>query len=576
MVTTPFTPLREARDRGDFSGTEVNKNSMGFYDAIKRWRLVQKGMSSGTKRRTQSDSGVVGAVDRSPWSRGGVYIGFSVLMLLLVLNSNASSPFGSDIVTAALFSVLFSVVGIIIFEVNNVERPKSRDVLLVFGGILLQMILIQVVSRIPEGEFFDSRYKLLLLPYCLAPMVHSVLLGRRSGVFSALLCAFLGALMVPNDKVMYYLIMALIVGLVSVLLTLNVRKRGSLLRAGFYSGLTVMIMGILFKYLSIVDINFTDFETLKDLGIRLVSAVLVSVLIAMIVSGILPMLESAFSLTTKISWLELSDLNHKLLKRLQLEAPGTFSHSLSVAALAESAAEAVGANALMCRVCAYYHDVGKLKKPDYFIENQGDVNPHDTITPTMSALVIIAHVKDGVDLALKYKLDPRIIKVIQEHHGDSLVYYFYRKAQEKMESGQKLSDQKLENPEDVGEVDKKNFRYPGPIPSFKESAIISLADAVESASRSLRKPTPSKISGLVNEIVRSRLADGQLDNCDLSMKDLTKIRESFSKTIRSMLHSRIDYPKDEEAKARKLGSKTEKLEPKDDKPATDKPKAKSA
>ena len=524
---------------------------MGFLDAIKRWRLVQKGMSSGVRRRTQNENLVVGAVDRSPYSRIGIYLAFTFFMILLVLNSSAQSPFGADKVTASLFTTLFAVVGIVVFELNRVETPKSRDVLLVFGGVFVHMVFIQAVSWIPVNDMFDNRYRLLVLPYCMAPMVHSVLLGRRSGIFSTVFCSFFGALMVPNAMVMYYFIIALIVGLVTVLLTLNVRKRGALLRAGFYSGLAVLIMGIFFKYLNLIDLDMANLETLKDLGIRFASATLVSVLVAMIVSGILPMLESAFALTTKISWLELSDLNHKLLKRLQLEAPGTFSHSLSVAALAESAAEAVGANSIMCRVCAYFHDVGKLKKPDYFIENQGEVNPHDSITPTMSALVIIAHVKDGVDFALKYKLNPKIIRVIQEHHGDSLVYYFYRKAQEK--AG------KPENPEDAVEVCEKNFRYPGPIPSSKESAIVSLADAVESASRSLGKPTPQQLAALVDDIVSSRLADGQLDDCDLTMKDLSKIRESFTKTVRSMLHSRIEYPKDEESK-KKSNMKTHKLE----------------
>ena len=157
----------------------------------------------------------------------------------------------------------------------------------------------------------------------------------------------------------------------------------------------------------------------------------------MIVSGLLPLFESSFNLTTDISWLELSDLNHKLLRRMQLQAPGTFHHSMVVASLAEAAAEEIGANPMMCRVCSYFHDIGKLQKPAYFIENQGESNPHDSLTPTMSALVIIAHVKDGVDMAIKGKLNPRIIDVIREHHGTSLVYFFYRKAEEqrKLEEG---------------------------------------------------------------------------------------------------------------------------------------------
>jgi putative nucleotidyltransferase with HDIG domain len=266
-------------------------------------------------------------------------------------------------------------------------------------------------------------------------------------------------------------------------------------------------------------------------------------LTGLFVGGILPLLEGVFGLTTEISWLELSDLNHPLLRRMQLEAPGTFHHSLIVASLAESAAEAIGANAVMSRVCSYFHDIGKLSKPEYFIENQGGVNPHDELTPTMSALIIVAHVKEGVDLAIKTKLNSKILEVIQEHHGDSLVYYFYRKAQEKLQKEQ-VERQRGESPsDDLPKMDEKSFRYPGPIPQSKESGIVSLADAIESASRAMSKPTPSRIKGLVDEIVFNRIKDGQLDDCGLTMSELKKIREVFSKTLRSVLHSRIEYPK---------------------------------
>ena len=271
-----------------------------------------------------------------------------------------------------------------------------------------------------------------------------------------------------------------------------------------------------------------------------------------LISGLLPIFEGTFHLTTDISWLELSDLNHKLLRQMQLEAPGTFHHSLIVAALAEAAAEKIGANAPMCRVCSYFHDVGKLKKPNYFIENQqgGSENPHDALTPTMSAMIIIAHVKDGIDLAVKNKLNPRVIDVILEHHGDSLVYFFYRRAQEQKKTELEKVDRRLENPEDLPLVEEKNFRYPGRRPSTRESGIISLADTIESASRSLKKPTPSKIHAMVEELVRAKINDGQLDDCPLTIRELAVLKESFASTLRSMLHSRIDYPKDKDDEQR--------------------------
>ena len=205
----------------------------------------------------------------------------------------------------------------------------------------------------------------------------------------------------------------------------------------------------------------------------------------------------------------------------------------------------------MCRVCSYFHDVGKLKKPGYFIENQNDgvENPHDTLTPTMSSLIITAHVKDGVDLAVKHKLNPRIIDVIQEHHGDSMVYYFYRRAQEQKKAEMEKVDRRLENPEDLPMVEEKSFRYPGPRPSTRESGIICLADTIESASRSIKKPTPAKIRALVEDLVRGKINDGQLDDCPLTLRELAILKDSFAGTLRSMLHSRIDYPKDDGSSA---------------------------
>jgi putative nucleotidyltransferase with HDIG domain len=265
---------------------------------------------------------------------------------------------------------------------------------------------------------------------------------------------------------------------------------------------------------------------------------------ATIVGGILPILESLFRITTDISWLEASDLNHPLLRRMTIEAPGTYHHSLVVANLAEAAAEAIGANGTLCRVCSYFHDVGKLVKPEYFTENMNyERNPHDDLAPTMSALIIIAHVKEGVDLALKHNLSRRIIDIIQEHHGTSLVYYFYKRALQQQEDARAGGKIMKMREDDIPEVSEENFRYAGPKPQTKESAIISLADMVESASRSLEKPTPQKIEQLVTDLIAQRVADRQLDECDLTLAELNTISERFRFTLMTMLHTRIAYPK---------------------------------
>ncbi|MEM1442016.1 MAG: HDIG domain-containing metalloprotein, partial [Verrucomicrobiota bacterium] len=286
------------------------------------------------------------------------------------------------------------------------------------------------------------------------------------------------------------------------------------------------------------------------------SAILVSTLTAVVVSGLLPLIEAAFRITTDVSWIELSDLNHPLLKKMTIEAPGTYHHSLVVATLAETAAEAIGARSVMCRVCSYFHDIGKMNKPEYFVENIGDGhNPHDDLTPNMSALIVMAHVKDGVDMAIKHKLNAEIVNVIREHHGTSLIQFFYHRALKLRDEIRQQYEEGKAHEEDIPEVKEESFRYAGPKPRTRESAIISLADSVESASRSLQKPTVKKINEMIDGIFRDRLTDGQLDDAALTLSDLATIKNSFSKTLRSMMHTRIEYPKIEEGADKPKGSK---------------------
>jgi len=246
---------------------------------------------------------------------------------------------------------------------------------------------------------------------------------------------------------------------------------------------------------------------------------------------LLPTLETVFRITTNISLVELGDSNHPLLKRMVMEAPGTYHHSLIVGNLAESAAEAIEANPLLARVGAFYHDIGKLKKPDYFSENEQFARSrHDTLIPSMSSLIITSHVKDGVDLGVKYKLKPAILDIIREHHGTSLVYFFYKRAEQM-------------NGEDAN-VDEADYRYPGPRPQSKESAIIMLADAVEAATRAMEKPTAGKIRTLVRDLILARFNDGQLDESDLTLRDLHRVQQSFTHIILGTLHQRVKYPKE--------------------------------
>ncbi|MGB6221860.1 HD family phosphohydrolase [Haloferula sp.] len=520
-------------------------------------------------------------MDCSPWVRFALYVTFCVGAAILVMRGVPLVSGTEDLIVEALrldyalYAFFIAMSGVAVLELNlELAARRNGRVVLILGGILVHLALMRGLSLIGEVNGLSAELSFLLTPFVLAPMVHTVLLGRALGIFSTIYVALLGVLLRPTDELGMYLAVSLLCGLVAVQALHQTRRRVQLLRAGFYAGLMALVLSMIFGAIDLRSVMQRDaMEEWKIVGLASATALGMGISIALLVSGSLPVLEGLFKLTTDISWLELSDLNHRLLRRMQLEAPGTFHHSLVVASLSEAAAEAVGANASMCRVGAYFHDIGKLKKPEYFIENQneGDENPHDSLTPTMSALIITAHVKDGVDLALKHKINPRVIDVIREHHGDSLVSYFYRRAQEQKRAELEKVEKKLENPEDLPKVDEKNFRYPGPTPRSRESGIISLADAIESASRTIKKPTPAKIRALVENIVEARICDGQLDDCLLTIRDLSKVKEVFCSTLRSMLHSRIDYPKDDE-KGRK--SDLEKRAAEEKKSAA-KPKAKS-
>ncbi len=256
-----------------------------------------------------------------------------------------------------------------------------------------------------------------------------------------------------------------------------------------------------------------------------------TLLAGFLMTGMLPFIERAFGVLTDLSLLEVGDVAHPLLQELVRRAPGTYNHSISVASIGEAAAAAIGARGLLVRVAAYFHDIGKMLKPAYFVENQGAENRHESLMPAMSTLIIIAHVKEGVELARQYNLPRPIIDLIAQHHGTTLVEYFYRRATERKQA----------SPDDP-EVDEQTYRYPGPKPATRESAVLMLADAAESASRALTEPTPSRIASLVHELAMKRLLDGQFDDCGLTLEDLELIEQSLVKSLTAVYHGRVKYP----------------------------------
>jgi hypothetical protein len=257
-----------------------------------------------------------------------------------------------------------------------------------------------------------------------------------------------------------------------------------------------------------------------------------------IVLGVLPFIERVFHITTGMTLLEYQD--HPLLRRLALDAPGTYNHSLQVASISEEAANAIGADALLCRVVSYYHDIGKLRKPDYFIENQvSGGNRHLNLNPNMSLLVIIGHVKDGVEMAKEYKLPRVFVPIIQQHHGTTLVEYFYREACQRQQEKLAAGDTDACKP-----VEDCDYRYPGPRPRSREAAIVMMADTCESACRAMNEPTPARIESRVNDLFQKRLLDGQYDECPLTLRELERIRRSVIKSLIGIYHGRIAYPMD--------------------------------
>lgn len=359
------------------------------------------------------------------------------------------------------------------------------------------------------------------LPHGTGPILASLMFGLPVGVLFAASQTVLVTLMLafPGQAAAYTLLAAVAAAFASQ----RVKERNALTRVGLVLASFNVFCAVT------LHLQAGPSPQWSEATARGITAALGGVIAAVLASFFLPVLESATGTITDIRLLELSNPNLPLLRRLASEAPGTFQHSLAMANLAEAAAEAIGANGLLARVCCYYHDIGKLMRPEYFIENQkGGPNPHDHLSPWMSALVVSKHVKDGLELARQYKLPEPIREAIATHHGTKLIHYFYNRA--KQQAG---ADQ---------EVPEQEFRYPGPKPKSKEMGIILLADAVEAAARTLTEPTPGKVQGMIEQVIKKVLEDGQLDECELTLKDLEKISAAFSWVILSAGHHRIDYP----------------------------------
>ena len=387
---------------------------------------------------------------------------------------------------------------------------STRKLTLVGILFILILILAKVITYSPLPSY--------AIPAAIVPILIAMLISPRLAIIVAVvLSIFIG--IIAGDK-LNITIVSFVGAVVGVFFIRDSRRRSQILVTGCLVGmanfLSICAIELLHGLKHTVFLKQGFWGIINGLGS------------AVIITGVLPVFEGLFNLTTNISLLELSDLNHPLLKEMVLKAPGTYHHSLIVGNLAEAASEAIGANALLARVGSYFHDIGKTEKAGYFSENQlgAAKKRHDSLTPSMSSLIITNHVKDGVELARKYKLNQAVIDFIEQHHGTSLIFYFYQRALEKAEE---------EVPMEEG------FRYPGPKPQTKETAVVLLADSVEAASRALSEPTPARIKGLVRKIINNKFIDNQLDQCELTLKDLEAIADTFTHILMGIFHSRVEY-----------------------------------
>lgn len=397
--------------------------------------------------------------------------------------------------------------------------------------VMLSMIIL-ITLFIAWGV---NSFNTLAIPIFIATTLITILIDLRFSLMINVLLSIAVSFITGGDMTFFY--MSLISGSLNSFIVSKANQRSKISLAGAITGISNVVV--------IVSLGIMNHITLDGLLNSSIIVFINGIVSIILTIGLLPFFESIFNVITPMRLLELSNPNQPLIKRLLLEAPGTYHHSLMVGNLAETATEAIGGNALLSRVGAYFHDVGKLKRPTFFIENQLSDNPHDRITPNLSTLVITSHTNDGVELAKEYKIPSAITDIIGQHHGTTLVAFFYHKAKQKDKNDC---------------VNIENFRYTDQKPSTKEAAVVMLADCVEAAVRSISDRTEGKIEGLIRKILKEKLDDGQLDMCELTLKDLDIIARSFMRVYSGYFHEREEYPATKINIDKSRNENTEKLD----------------
>lgn len=443
---------------------------------------------------------------------------YKKLQLVGLLESeNSYMPF---IGLAMIVSLILFALYFIFNEMDNTD--KKQRYLLIFSFIFITSILLmKLISIFEEFEYSEIGY---IFPAAMGAMLIKILINERLALFQMVVLAISGTIIFNegitgtlNVTVGIYILTS---GLAAILFLQKQNQRSKILQAGLFVSVVNLIIIV-----SMIFLRNSQYSGL-EYGFYLIAAFLSGITSAVLTIGLLPFFEAGFGILSTLRMIELSNPNHPLLRKILTEAPGTYHHSVMVANLSEAACEAIGANGLLARVGCYYHDIGKTKRPQFFIENQINMdNPHDKLPALTSKNIIIAHATDGAEMLRKHRMPKEIIDIAEQHHGTTLLKYFYHKAKQ--------------NGHDVKEED---FRYPGPKPQTKESAVIGIADSVEAAVRSLAHPTHEQIETLVRNIIADRLQDGQLSECDITLKELDTVADTLCETLKGIFHSRIEYP----------------------------------
>lgn len=462
----------------------------------------------------------------------------------------ATFDFGSQLprAIAIVFVALLCTRTLMEIDARDLLKRNSRILMLCLVGVFSAAFsaLAVVAADAPLLKlhlgFETSGIAPFFFPLLFAPALATLLAGTAAGVAVGVGAALLNLVFVPDANMLPVLAAGLVIAVAAAPLVAPVKRRTALLHA-FIAGGFVQLLGVVVLFASRLACDGPVDDLLRE-ALFAAGATVISVGFAFAATILLlPLLEHLFGACSNIRLNDYADLGHTLLQKLSLAAPGTYHHSVVVATLAAAAADRIGANALLARVGSYYHDIGKLTKPNYYTENirPDQPNPHDGISPNMSAVIIAAHVKEGIGLALHYNLPPPVRDIIREHQGTAIMHWFFHKAKTKAEAEKA----------DPATIDESQFRYPGPRPSTKEAGIVFLADSVEAASRSLDRPTPGAIENLVNNIVSGKIDDEQLDCCPLSFVDVAMIKRTFTTSLTNILHARVAYPTDDKSKEAK-------------------------